>query len=86
MKRRVTAASVQAGLTIFRDLTLWVGGLAGIAYQQLTGQVNGELLVVYTSMLGIPGVIGLVQLSRGKGEPRPTPEESSSPQSSSSSW
>lgn len=76
---------LQALITVARDAGFLLVGFGGIVYQQITGQVNPWLLGVYTTMLGIPGAIGLLQL-RGTGKPAtpPTPG-SSSPSPSSSS-
>jgi hypothetical protein len=68
----------QIVLTVVRDAGLIVVGLGGIIYQQVTNHVNVELLLVYTTMLGIPGAVALLQLSRGKPETPTTAEPSSS--------
>lgn len=52
-------------ISITKDLILFLGGLAGIAYQQITGNVNTLLLVIFTAMVGIPGLTNLVTLLRG---------------------
>ena len=76
---------VQVILTVARDVGFIVVGLGGIIYQQVTNRVNFELLLVYTTMLGIPGAVALLQLSRGKQETPSTVEQSSpSPPHSSS--
>jgi hypothetical protein len=74
----------QAVIAIVRDAGFLLIGFGGIIYQQATGNVNIALLAVYTTMLGIPGAIGLLQLSRGRSVTPPTPGSSSQPQSSSS--
>lgn len=58
-----------------------VVGFGGVIWQQVTGDVNPWLLAVYTTMLGIPGAIGLLQLGRGTG--RATPPSTASPPSAS---
>ena len=73
----------QALVAVVRDAGFLIVGFGGVIYQQATGQVNPWLLGVYTTMLGIPGAIGLLQL-RGRPEPRPTPSSSSSSPASSS--
>lgn len=70
---------VQAIITVTRDVGCLVVGLGGIIFQQVTGQVNIELLLVYTTFLGIPGALGLLSL-RGK-----SATESSSSESQDSS-
>lgn len=75
---------IGAILTIVRDVLFLLWGFGGIAYQQLTGQVNPWLLAVYTTMLGIPGAIGLLQL-RGRPATRDTAGSSSSSPSPASS-
>lgn len=57
--------TLERWLVLARDTSMWVGGLVGIGYQQATGQVSGELLLVYLAMLGVPGVLGLVTLRPG---------------------
>lgn len=76
---------IQALLTIVRDAGFLLVGFGGVVFQQLTGNVNPWLLAVYTTMLGIPGAIGLLQL-RGSGKQSapatPSPSSSSPPSSS----
>ncbi len=62
-------------VTVARDLILFVFGLAGIAYQQVTGDVNAVLLGIFTAMTGVPGLTNLVSLLRGT----PTGGSSSAP-------
>lgn len=76
---------LQALLTIARDAGFLVVGFGGVIYQQLTGNVNPWLLAVYTTMLGIPGAIGLLQLrGTGRQSAPTTPSPPSLPPSSSS--
>ncbi len=49
---------------IFKDLTQFLCGVAGIGYQQYTGQVNIFLLAVFTMMMGLPGITNLLALFR----------------------
>lgn len=76
---------LQALITVARDVGFLLVGFGGILYQQITGRVDVALLVVYTTMLGIPGAIGLLQLSRGRSETPSTAGQPSSPPGSSSS-
>jgi hypothetical protein len=85
VKVRLTTARVQAAAAVLRDISLWVSGLLGIAYQQVTGHVSVELLLTYMSMIGIPGAVALVQLSRGRSETEHTAGSSSVSRASSSS-
>lgn len=41
---------------------LLIAGLAGIAYQQYTGEVNWFLLLIFTSMAGVPGITEIILL------------------------
>jgi hypothetical protein len=72
-----------------RDTVLFVVGLAGIGYQQITGKVHWELLVVFGLMIGLPGISSLIQLVAGGSDITPSssssPPQASSPSSSSSS-
>jgi len=70
---------------VLRDVGIWAAALFGIIFQQVTGKVNAELLGAYLAMLGIPAVIGVVHLVRGKADdpatptpPSPSPSDSSS--------
>lgn len=75
----------QALITIARDVGFLLVGFGGVIYQQVTGNVNPWLLAVYTTMLGIPGAIGLLQLRGAGKQSAPTiPSGPSSPPSSSS--
>lgn len=74
---------LQALITVARDVGFLLIGFGGVVYQQISGNVNPWLLAVYTTMLGIPGAIGLLQL-RGTGKPA-TPSTPGSPPPSPSS-
>lgn len=41
---------------------LLLAGLVGIGYQQYTGEVNWFLLLVFTSMAGVPGIAEIILL------------------------
>lgn len=69
---------------VVKDVLSYVGGLSGIAYQQVTGNVNVPLLAVFAAMTGIPGLVQLISLARGSAtesasshSPLPPPESSS---------
>lgn len=73
-----------------RDVACLGLGIFGVAHQEITGHVNLDLLAVYTVLLGLPGAVGLVQLTRGKLQvtvttesPSPSPVPPSLPPSSS---
>lgn len=67
-----------------RDPTLFVGGFLGIGYQTISRDVNPVLTAVFLSMLGLPGVAGVISLARNSGQPSPS-SPPSSPSSSPSS-
>lgn len=71
-------------MTVLRDLVLLAIGSFGILYQLLTGHTDPMLLVVFTSMLGIPGVANAFWLLKQSGElpPPVSPSDSASEQSS----
>jgi hypothetical protein len=75
----------EAARTVVRDVTFLVIGLGGITYQQVTGRVNVELLLVYTGLLGVPAAVAVKKLYPGRTETPPTPEPSSPSQPPSSS-
>lgn len=66
-------------IAIIRDQVLFLGGLAGIGYQQLTGNVSTVLLIVFTTMIGLPGLTNVISLLRGGGatESPPPPSQPS---------
>lgn len=47
-----------------RSWIFLLAGLAGIGYQQWSGEVNGFLLATYLVMTGIPGIAELFSLIR----------------------
>lgn len=79
-------------IAIAKDLILFFGGLIGIAYQQITGNVNVVLLMIFTAMTGVPGLMNIISLVRNSPTelpsslPLPPPSQSASdnvlPQSS----
>lgn len=71
--------------TVIRDLMFLAVGLGGIIYQQVTGRVSVELLLVYTGLLGIPAAVAVKKLYPGRTETPPTPEPSSPSRPPSSS-
>lgn len=58
-------------MPVLRDLVMFVAGLAGVIHEELSGQTSIPLLVVYTAMLGIPGALGALWLSRTESGPSP---------------
>lgn len=52
-------------LAVAKDTLLFLGGLSGIGYQQISGDVNTTLLVVFVAMTGVPGLTSLIALVRG---------------------
>jgi hypothetical protein len=48
--------------TKIKSWILLIAGLVGIAYQQYTGEVNWILLLIFTSMTGVPGVATIISL------------------------
>jgi hypothetical protein len=63
--------------TVVRDLVLLAVGSFGVVHEELTGSASVPLLVVYTTMLGIPGAAGALWLTRAG----PGPTELPSPPS-----
>lgn len=47
-----------------RSWVLLLAGLTGMAYQQWTGNINELLLLIFTSMTGMPGLAHLISLVR----------------------
>ena len=52
-------------LAVLRDGGCILLGLAGIAHQQITGQIHAELLAVYMGLLGAPTIPALLALRSG---------------------
>jgi hypothetical protein len=48
-----------------KDLLLFLGGLAGIGFQLVSGDVNVLLLLTFTSMTGMPRLATLISSIRG---------------------
>ncbi len=71
----------QTVVTVVRDITLLGAGTFGIIYQQVTGQLNITLLVLYAAMVGTPGAAHIVRLMA---QTAATQQQSSQPPSSSS--
>lgn len=69
-------------LMVGKDLILFLGGLAGIGYQTRTGDVNPLLLLTFSLMAGVPGLMYLVAIIRG---PAIESQSSSSPSQQQSS-
>lgn len=66
---------LERGITVARDLLCLLLGVGGIIYQQVTGNVHWELLLVYMGILGVPGAMALISLISGSGS-GPTTESS----------
>lgn len=57
-------------------------GAFGVVHEELTGRASVPLLVVYASLLGVPGAAALLSLARtGSESSSPQPEESAPPSS-----
>lgn len=75
-------------IAIVKDLILFFGGLTGIAYQQITGDVNLVLLIIFTTMTGVPGLTNIISLVRNSptvlpsSQPPPVSSQSASDSSS----
>jgi hypothetical protein len=54
----------EKAIVIVKDLVLFFGGLAGITYQTITGNVNLPLLIIFTAMAGVPGLTNISSLFR----------------------
>lgn len=59
--------SIQRGITIGKDLLCFFGGLSGVAYQQITENVNIALLGIFVGMIGLPGLTSAISLFRQSG-------------------
>lgn len=51
-------------IMVGKDIVLFLGGLTGIAFQQITGNVHPLLLLVFSLMAGIPGLTHLIMIVR----------------------
>lgn len=66
-------------IKVTRDVGFLLFGFGGILHQQWSGHVSPYLLVVYSSMLGLPSIAGLIALKRNtydSSSPSPPPSES----------
>lgn len=73
-----------AWATVLRDLLLLAIGSFGILHEELTGQASIPLLVVYTTLMGVPGAAATLWLGR-TGSPSSSPPVDPSPPASPSS-
>lgn len=67
---------------IVKDAMMFFGGMLGLAYQTLTGDVKELLLLVFTVMIGVPGASALLWL-RNNGITESLPSSSVPPDSPS---
>lgn len=67
-----------------RDMATFATGLGMIIFQQVTGNVNLDLLLVATGLCGVPGIIASTNLLRGNAATQRIPEQSSLPPASPS--
>lgn len=54
-------------LSVVRDLISIAVGAFGLIHSQLTGQSSTELLIVYTALLGYPGLFQIIELKKKGG-------------------
>jgi hypothetical protein len=83
-------AKAERIIAVSRDAGCILVGLGGIVHQQITGNVSEALLLVYTTLLGVPMGIGLLSLRQNggpatTGPSSPSPDQPSPPASSSPS-
>jgi hypothetical protein len=64
---------------VLRDVVLLGGGMAGIAYQTVTGRVDYGLLAVFAAMIGLTGTLNTLSLFRGLGTTSPSSQSASPP-------
>lgn len=76
---------VELVTTVVRDVGSVALGLWGIYHQQRTGVVQWELLILYGTLLGVPGVAGVLSLIRNGGTGTASLPSASAPSSSSAS-
>jgi hypothetical protein len=72
---------VERTIIIVKDFLLFGTGLAGIVYQQVTGEVHAMLLAVFTIMVGLPGVSALWTLRSSSTTSSPSPSSQPQPPS-----
>lgn len=71
----------KAWLTILKDLALFGGGLFLVLHEELArGEVSVPLLVVGTSMMGIPGALAAYWLGKSDTASPSLPAPSAGPQ------
>lgn len=70
---------------VIKDVTLFLGGMAGLTHQTLlTDKPNEWLLLVFAAMAGVPGLTSLWSLRTGSGNGPTTGPSSPSPPPASS--
>jgi len=55
-------------VNILRDLVCMGTGAFGLVYSQLTGVISPELVAAYVALLGVPGVVNLLELRRERSD------------------
>ncbi len=65
---------------LFRDSVCLLVGVGGIIFQQVTGEVDWQLLLAYLALIGTPGALNVATLLRPS---TPEPPSQSPPLSSS---
>ena len=71
-------------LTIVRDIVSLGVGAFGLIHSQLTGTTSMELVVVYAALLGVPGVLNLLEMKGSTGRSKDSSSGSQRPPSSPS--
>lgn len=64
---------------VARDVASFGLGSWGVIHEELSGAASIPLLVVWTTLLGVPGTFGALWLSRTGSGSSPSPPEPSEP-------
>lgn len=64
-------------LNVVRDLACILIGSFGLVYSTVTGVTSPELIAAYVTLLGVPGVVNLLELRGSRRESSDTERESS---------
>ena len=76
------------GESRIKTWVLLLAGLAGIGYQQYTGETDWVLLLIFSAMTGVPGITEVINLLRNSTTALPSslpPQQDSEQESDSSS-
>lgn len=62
---RCVSTRLNRRVAMAKDVGSYLVGLGGIVYQQLTGEIHIELLLMFGTLIGLQTIAGLTTIARG---------------------